>query len=256
MSPSVLHPDRFNAVLLDSPPLNVTQEQSNIISQILETSCSDSAFAKKAYNAIIHVLTVGITRAPTITSLVPSSVELGSPSFDLHIHGTGFNESSVIQFAGVDEPTTLISNKEITTGVNMDVWLGPDSVEVRVKNGDVVSDPSSFTFVAPESRLSNKQAVDDIKYNKELGHRIIDVPKVDHSIKSNERTPHEIAEDIRQKIKDKERKDVDSHHVSQIPSHQIQSVPSNPFSIPSHQIPPHFNPDNPFIPPSDKPSDR
>jgi hypothetical protein len=55
---------------------------------------------------------------------------------------------SVIVFAGQDEPSTLHTNGTLTTGVNMSVWHGPDTVEVRVRNGDKVSEPLQFTFTA------------------------------------------------------------------------------------------------------------
>ena len=145
--PTVLHPDPFNAVLLSSPALMVTQEQSDVIREILETACSDSPFAEKAFIAIMKVLNAGPVKFPTVTSLNPSTAVLGSPSFIVHVMGTNFTPSSIIVFAGQEEPTTFVSDKEITTGVNMDVWLGPDAVPVSVLNADgIQSDPQMFTF--------------------------------------------------------------------------------------------------------------
>jgi hypothetical protein len=84
---------------------------------------------------------------PTVTALEPATAVIGAPSFTLHVRGTGFLADSVISFAGHDEPTTLVSPTEVTTGVNMAVWLGPDSVPVAVRNADgQVSAPLSFTF--------------------------------------------------------------------------------------------------------------
>jgi hypothetical protein len=149
--------DVFNPVLVN--PLtgvaNLTIEQIDAIHAILDVACSDSAFADKAYAAIHQVVSGGYTKSPVVGTLVPSNVELGSASFTLRIHGSNFNQSSVIIFAGQEEPTTIISDKEVTTGVDMSVWLGPDSVPVEVMNSDtgVVSNSLSFTFIATEPAL-------------------------------------------------------------------------------------------------------
>jgi len=145
--PTVLHPDPFNAVLLSSPALVVTDEQSKVIRRILETACSDNQFADKAFKAIMKVLTSVPSVPPVVSSLTPNSAEIGDPSFVLHVHGTGFKSDSIIVFAGQEEPTTFVSATEITTGVNMSVWVGPDALPVHVLNPDgIQSDPMTFTF--------------------------------------------------------------------------------------------------------------
>jgi len=88
-----------------------------------------------------------------VTALVPDTVVLGSPSLTLHVQGTGFTAASVITFAGHDEPTTLVSPTEVTTGIDMSVWLGPDAVPVTVRNGDgAPTAPLLFTFTAAAKR--------------------------------------------------------------------------------------------------------
>lgn len=146
--PSVRARDPFTPQLLavDSVPFAVSNEQKLYIKNILDIACSDSRFAEKAYIAITRVLTDGPIVPPKITSLAPNTVVIGAPSFDVHVLGTGFTPTSKIVFAGQSEPTTFVSDKELTTGVNMDVWLGPDSVPVIVDNDGVMSDPSMFTF--------------------------------------------------------------------------------------------------------------
>jgi hypothetical protein len=77
----------------------------------------------------------------------------GAPSFTLHVQGAGFTPDSVIVFAGHDEPTTLVSPTEVTTGVDMSLWLGADAVPVTVRNGDgAPSAPLTFTFTAAPAR--------------------------------------------------------------------------------------------------------
>lgn len=145
--PTVLTPDVFSPVLLVSESLKVSQEQLSHIRAVLDVSCSDSAFAKKAYAAIEYVLVAGSVKPVTIASLNPNTAVLGTPSFDLHVMGSNFDRFSVINFAGHDEPTTFVSDKELTTGVNMDMWHGPDVVSVYVKSpSGVASDLVDFTF--------------------------------------------------------------------------------------------------------------
>jgi hypothetical protein len=86
---------------------------------------------------------------PTLTVLEPATVEVGAPPFTLHVRGAGFLPGAVITFAGHDEPTTVVSDSEVTTGVNMSLWVGPDAVPVTVRNADgQVSAELSFTFTA------------------------------------------------------------------------------------------------------------
>jgi hypothetical protein len=83
---------------------------------------------------------------PVVTALVPDTAVLGSPSFTLHVHGTGFAPDAVIVWNGTDEPTTVVSATEVTTGVNMATATAAVTVPVAVRNGDMVSDPLPFTF--------------------------------------------------------------------------------------------------------------
>ena len=84
---------------------------------------------------------------PVVTALEPDTAALGAPSFTLHVIGTGFDAASVIVFAGHDEPTTLVDDTVVTTGVDMAVWVGPDAVPVLVRNGDGTESAAlDFTF--------------------------------------------------------------------------------------------------------------
>ena len=56
---------------------------------------------------------------PVVTALEPDTAVLGTPSFTIHVHGTGFTAASVIVWNGSDELTTVVSATEVTTGVNM-----------------------------------------------------------------------------------------------------------------------------------------
>src|SRR5690348_8712487 len=87
--------------------------------------------------------------APTLNTLTPSSAVIGDPSFTLTVAGSGFVDGqSVIVFAGNDEPTTFVDASTVTTDVNMEVWLGADTVGVQVRNFNQVSNKLFFTFTA------------------------------------------------------------------------------------------------------------
>jgi hypothetical protein len=147
--PSVLRVDPFSPVLLSSPALDVTQEQKDYIRNILDVACSDSRFAEKAYIAIAFVLSGGSVTPPVITGLNPSTAVVGSPSFTLHVMGTGFSPLSVIVFNGGEEPTTYVSDTELTTDVDMSTVGAAVDVPVHVVSGDgVISDPMTFSFTA------------------------------------------------------------------------------------------------------------
>lgn len=161
-----LYVDPFSPVLTQSEVLNVSLEQKLVIKQVLNVACSDSKFADRAYVAIIGALTGGSVKVPSVTSLTPNSAVIGDASFTLHVRGTNLLPGSIIVFAGVEEPTTHVSNVELTTGVNMDVWLGPDILPVLVKSPDgEFSAPLMFEFKAA-STLSVKSTKEPEKTYK------------------------------------------------------------------------------------------
>ena len=106
------------------------------------------------------VLPEWASEAPVVESIDPAETTIGDPSFDVVLSGSGFYEQSVIVFAGQDEPTTLIDGK-LSTGVNMDVWQGPDTVKVSVRNGPIPSNEVDFTFLAAaEADATESDSVD------------------------------------------------------------------------------------------------
>jgi predicted DNA-binding transcriptional regulator AlpA len=108
-----------------------------------------------------------LRKPPVLEQLVPASAELGSPSFELYVHGDGFvNGESVIVFAGVDEPTFWHSPKLVSTGVNMSVWHEADIVEVSVRTGVHTSAPAQFEFVADEIARKVDRDHDDDDHGK------------------------------------------------------------------------------------------
>jgi hypothetical protein len=103
------------------------------------------------------------TEAPVVTAIEPTECTIGDADFTVYLTGTGFYEQSVIVFAGQDEPTTLESDGTLSTGVNMAMWQGPDTVQVSVRNGPIQSNEVDFTFLeaAPEATGADPDELED-----------------------------------------------------------------------------------------------
>jgi hypothetical protein len=139
--------DPFNPTMRSSESLELSVEQNNLIRQVLDYSSSDSLFAKKAYDAIQRILTQGSVLLPIINSLNPDTAVLGSESFDIHVMGEGFDVDAKIIWNELEEPTTRISENELTTGVNMGTANNAVGVPVMVRNGSgLLSNSMIFTF--------------------------------------------------------------------------------------------------------------
>lgn len=70
--------------------------------------------------------------APTVTGLSQASAVVGDPDFVLSVYGTGFTDASVILFNNGEEPTTFVSEGEVTTIVKPSTASGPVVVPVSV----------------------------------------------------------------------------------------------------------------------------
>jgi hypothetical protein len=85
---------------------------------------------------------------PVLSVLVPDTAVSGDPDFTLSCTGTGFTKGTVIKFGSNDEPTTFVSDTEVTTGVKPSLFA-PAVVPVSVHTGTLTSDPLDFTFTEP-----------------------------------------------------------------------------------------------------------
>ena len=97
---------------------------------------------------------------PTLTSLDPNTVEKDSANIVMSCRGTNFTDSSVIVFAGVDEPTTFVSPEEITTGVTPSLGWGTDvGIPVHVRQGTYETAPLDFIFTSvPEADATKSKS--------------------------------------------------------------------------------------------------
>jgi hypothetical protein len=89
---------------------------------------------------------------PVITALEPDSCAIGDPDFTLYIQGENFTADSVIHFAGHDEPTTHNADGTLSTGVKPSLWGAPAAVPCIIRNGQLQSEPATFTFTEAAGR--------------------------------------------------------------------------------------------------------
>jgi len=83
-----------------------------------------------------------------LTSLEPAAAALGDPPFTLHVHGSGFIPDAVIVWNGGDETTTVVSDTELTTEVDMSTATTAMPIPVEVRTADGVSNGLTFTLQA------------------------------------------------------------------------------------------------------------
>src|SRR5262245_5566041 len=126
--------DVFNPVLIrpSTVAVNVSEEQIDYIQRILDSTSSDSASAKRAFKAIMVVLTTNAVKPPVIGSLSPSTAAFGDAPIELHVMGSLFTAASQIVWEGSMVPTTYISASELSATVNIPATGPPRDLPVRV----------------------------------------------------------------------------------------------------------------------------
>ena len=99
-----------------------------------------------------------LDEAPDLESLDPDEADAGDATdIVMHVHGTGFTEQSVIYFNGLAEPTTFVSETEVTTGVKPSLFVVPAVCPVTVRNGSYESDALEFEFLDPEEPVAARE---------------------------------------------------------------------------------------------------
>jgi hypothetical protein len=97
---------------------------------------------------------------PVISSLSPSSVVAGSPSFLLIINGTNFVQDCTVDFNGVVQPFTYVSSTQLTTTVAASAIAINGTISISVTNpqlgvwysGGGTSSPATLTILAANSQ--------------------------------------------------------------------------------------------------------
>ena len=62
----------------------------------------------------LNIIDIAVAPRATITSLVPSSAEVGTLGLTLTVNGTGFMKGATVQFNGTDRVTTFVSVQQLT----------------------------------------------------------------------------------------------------------------------------------------------
>jgi len=98
--------------------------------------------------------------APAISTLSPATAVAGDATdITMIVTGTGYMPNSIIQFGGLDEPTVMVSDTELSTIVKPSLFV-PDDVPVAVRNGNAISNELTFTFTAASQRSKSHGAKD------------------------------------------------------------------------------------------------
>src|SRR5262245_7518086 len=91
---------------------------------------------------------IEFTPPPVLSSLSPNTAISGDPDFTLLFIGTDLIPNCIIVFGAYDEPTTFVSDTEVTTGVKPSLFA-PAVVPVKLRVGSFFTDPVDFTFTEP-----------------------------------------------------------------------------------------------------------
>ena len=164
--PDPVYTDPFSGELVTPNPLNVTDEQKDLIRQILDLSSSDSRFALKAYLAIMKIL-LGEDITPVILSLDPTEGNSGVSNLALTVHGTDFEAGSRVQQAGVVIPTSFVDDTELTATVNLS-GAAPGVIAISVRNSNgLTSNAVNLDVLDPLTLLEQDGIIGSLSADRE-----------------------------------------------------------------------------------------
>jgi uncharacterized protein (TIGR03437 family) len=82
----------------------------------------------------------------TISSLSPSTVYVGQPSFTLTVNGSGFTPGAAVQMNGSQLPTTFVNSTQLTATVPASFIMASGTATITVISGGVPSAGASFVI--------------------------------------------------------------------------------------------------------------
>ncbi len=82
---------------------------------------------------------------PAITSIVPSSVIVGSPGFTLTVNGVNFVNGSTVNIGGASRSATFVSSTQITTSILSSDVASQGTISISVTNPVGISSSSGGT---------------------------------------------------------------------------------------------------------------
>ena len=104
-------------------------------------------------NAVKFTITApGQNPVPSIDTLGPASASAGGVAFTLTINGSGFINSSAVQWNGVNRPTSFVSSTKLTAQISAADIAQPGPAGVTVVNpgpGGGTSNAATFDIAAP-----------------------------------------------------------------------------------------------------------
>lgn len=142
---------QWNNTLLPTTFVSATQLNATVASNLLTAAGSVNVAVNSPGAGTSNVVAFPIVSStgPAITSLNPASVAPGSQSFTLTVNGSGFNNSSAIQWNGGLLATTFVSAAQLTAGVPGTLLTNVGTANVTVTNaGSATSNALTFTISA------------------------------------------------------------------------------------------------------------
>ena len=161
------HNDPYNPTLFSpsSQALDISPEQERLIREVHMLGSSDTRFAQKMSDAVLHILRAGSASTPVIESINPESQPVLTPPFQLSVTGSGFDETSTIYVNGNPLTTVRVSDTSLTTEVDLTTVTDPTSYGVLVhQGGGVVSNNVAFEVTATELQSRARQEKEDKRF--------------------------------------------------------------------------------------------
>ncbi len=103
-----------------------------------------------------------INLMPTITTVSPTGVHGGSPSFALIVNGTNFVSNSVVRWNGADRSTTYVSPDRLTAAIPASDVTAVGTASVTVFNPGVGGGESSAATVSINTKTNTTTSVSDL----------------------------------------------------------------------------------------------
>jgi len=108
-----------------------------------------------AYTLLVATLSASAPAPVSITSLSPSSAQAYGAAFTLLVTGSGFVSATVVQWAGSDRSTTVVSATQLQAAILAgDLAGSARTVLVTARSGSVVSNSLSFTITSSAPTLT------------------------------------------------------------------------------------------------------
>ena len=135
-----------------------------------QVTVSDSGRSSGAVN---FTISIPPNPVPTVTSLSPATLTVGSGSQTITVTGTNFLSNSTVLYSGTARTTTFVSSTSVTFGVTTNDLLNTGSATVAVQNPanasggggtsttatlSIVNPTPTITSLSPNNKLATTQA--------------------------------------------------------------------------------------------------